>query len=87
MYRKVKKYIKECDACNKNKIENQKPRGKMQSEKSKPERPWEKITADFLEMPLTKHPYLRGKWDVLLVIVDEFSKQSILIPNEENSNN
>ena len=46
---------------------------------------WEHVTADFLEMPPTKHPFLPGLWDELLVVVDTFSKQIVLIQIEITS--
>jgi hypothetical protein len=54
MYRKLKRYIKECDSCNRNKNDYQKPKGKMTLEKEPPNEPWKKVTADFtMEMPKT----------------------------------
>jgi reverse transcriptase-like protein/integrase-like protein len=55
MYRKVKKYISACDSCNRNKFTHHKPFGKMMSEDERAKKPWEFITADFVEMPSTKH--------------------------------
>jgi RNase H-like domain found in reverse transcriptase/Reverse transcriptase (RNA-dependent DNA polymerase)/Integrase zinc binding domain/Chromo (CHRromatin Organisation MOdifier) domain len=85
MHRKVKKFINECDPCNRNKITYQKPMGKLQGHEIKPKRPWEHITADFLEMPKAKHPHAPGDWDELLVVVDTFSKQTILIPTKKTA--
>jgi Integrase zinc binding domain/Chromo (CHRromatin Organisation MOdifier) domain len=85
MFRKIKKIIKECDSCNRNKNEYEKPKGLMQEEKDKPSQPWEKLTADFLEMPSTRHPFLQGWWDELLVVVDTFSKQTVLIPTRKTA--
>src|ERR1700719_1334751 len=82
--RKAKKYILDCDQCDKNKV-SQKPIGKMQSHQDKPKQRWEHVTADFLEMPPTKHPFLPGLWDELLVVVDTFSKQIVLIQIEITS--
>jgi integrase-like protein len=53
MYRKLKKYIKECDSCNRNKNDYRKPTGEMTIEKELPNEPWKKLTADFMEMPKT----------------------------------
>ena len=44
-----------------------------------------KLTAEFLEMPPTKHPFLPGLLDELLVVVDTFSKQIVLIQIEITS--
>jgi hypothetical protein len=84
-FRKAKKYILDCDLCDKNKISYQKPIGKMQSHQDKPNQPWEHVTADFLEMPPTKHPFPPGLLDELLVVVDTFSKQIVLIQIEITS--
>lgn len=85
MFRKIKKYISMCEMCNKNKNKYEKPKGEMTIEPSPPEGPWEQITADFLEMPPTCHTIWKGKMDELLVIVDTFSKQTILIPTRKTA--
>ena len=86
MYRKVKKYIAGCDQCIKNKIDHQKPKGLMQKNEIRPTRPWESITADFLEMPATTRPESSEVLDGLLVVVDRFSKQTVLIPTRKSAN-
>lgn len=85
MYRKVKKYIAACDSCSRNKITHHKPFGKMMSEDEKANRPWEFITADFVEMPSTKHFLAKELLNALLVIVDVFSKFTILIPTRKEA--
>jgi hypothetical protein len=61
MYRKIKRYITECDLCKKNKNDYRKPQGKMVIEKELPSEPWKKITADFVEMPKTTN--MNGSWN------------------------
>jgi hypothetical protein len=55
MHRKVAKYIGKCSSCARNKNEYKKPQGKMIIEEDAPKKPWERMTADFLEMPPTRH--------------------------------
>jgi len=85
MHRKVSNYIKRCDDCMRNKNDYRKPQGKMSIERDTPTRPWEHITVDFLEMPPTKHSLWTGKLDELMVVVDSFSKQTILIPTKKTA--
>jgi transposase InsO family protein len=81
--RKVRKHIRACDECQRNKPKQQKPYGKMQSNKV-PERPWQHLTMDFVDMPETHGITDREKWNQILVIVDRFSKSTILIPARKN---
>jgi hypothetical protein len=83
MYRKVKRYIKQCDSCERNKNDYMKPTGKMLIEKEPPNEPWKQLTADFMEMPMTTNVAGTEDYDELLVIVDRFSKQTILIPTRK----
>jgi hypothetical protein len=84
MHRKVAKYIGKCNSCARNKNEYRKPQGEMVTEEA-PKRPWEKITADFLEMPPTQHALWTDVLDELLVVVDSFSKFTILIPTKKTA--
>jgi transposase InsO family protein len=77
--RKVRKYIRTCDNCQRNKPIRQKPFGKMRNDKA-PSRPWQQLTMDFVDMPETQDAVNRTKWNQVLVVVDKFSKQTILIP-------
>jgi transposase InsO family protein len=52
--------------------DNSKPLGKMITEKDTPKRPWQHVAMDFMSMPAKE----KGKQ--LLVIVDRFSKMTIL---------
>ena len=82
MYRKVKKYIAQCDSCARNKYTHQ---GKLIADEEQATRPWQKITADFVEMPPTKSSLYRGTLDALLVTVDTFSKYTVLIPTRKDA--
>lgn len=97
MYRKVQRHINNCDQCNKNKIDHQKLKGLMQKNEIQPTRPWESITADFLEMPATTRSESSEVLDGLLVVVDQsstalrlvvdrLSKQTVLIPTRKSAN-
>jgi hypothetical protein len=85
MYRKIKKYIAQCDSCNRNKFTHQKPQGKLIRDEEQATRPWQKITADFVEMPPTKSSLYRGVLNALLVTVDTFSKYTVLIPTRKDA--
>jgi RNase H-like domain found in reverse transcriptase/Integrase zinc binding domain/Chromo (CHRromatin Organisation MOdifier) domain/Integrase core domain len=87
MTRKIRKYIRECEACQKNKITYQKPKGQMQlgNTDTTPIRPWQHITADFVDMPATKGIGNTSTFDQILVVVDRFSKQTILIPTRKKA--
>jgi integrase-like protein len=85
MYRKIKKYVSACDSCNRNKYTHQKPFGKMTIEEYRATKPWEFITADFVEMPTTKHALYKNIINALLVIVDTFSKFTILLPSRKET--
>jgi hypothetical protein len=81
--RKVRKYIHACDDCQRNKVIYRKPHGKMQQQET-PTQPWQQITMDFVDMPETKGTASCEKWNQVLVVVDRFSKQTILIPARKN---
>jgi reverse transcriptase-like protein/integrase-like protein/chromodomain-containing protein len=84
-YRKVRKYIERCDSCQRNKNDYEKPNGKLIVDQRLPIRPWEQISADFLEMPSTKRAGSSEEYDTLLVVVDLFSKQTVLIPTRKTA--
>ena len=81
--RKVKKFIRSCDDCQRNKPTREKPYGKMQKI-DLPTRPWQQITADFVDMPKTRNAHGKETMDQVLVVVDRFSKQVILVPIRKN---
>src|SRR4029077_7868479 len=81
MTRKVRKYIKRCEDCQKNREDHHRPYGKMKEWQHELKRPWQHITMDFMTgLPETTDPMTKRKVDQILVVVDRFSKQTILIP-------
>jgi transposase InsO family protein len=71
----VQHYVRNCDACQRNKPSNQHPAGLLQPLPI-PERRWESISLDFImSLPRTA----RGH-DAILVIVDRLSKRAHFIP-------
>jgi hypothetical protein len=86
MYRKIKRYTTNCESCNKNKYTHQRPQGKMNTEGRKATKPWEIITADFVEMPPTKSTLYKGILNAILIIVDTFSKYAVLIATRKDAN-
>jgi hypothetical protein len=85
MYKKMKRYIANCEACARSKHDYTKPKGKMQIEKDRPTKPWTHISVDLLEMPETSKEESSERYDGILVVVDQFSKQTILIPTRKNA--
>ena len=85
LHKKIKKYITDCDLCNKSKNDYSKPIGKMQIEENQINRPWQSITADFLDMPQVQDENTGIKLNQILVIVDRFSKYTILIPTRKEA--
>ena len=70
----IKKFIRECEVCQRNKIENLKPTGALQPLPI-PSKVWVDISMDFIEgLPLSKG------YNVIMVIVDRFNKYSHFIP-------
>lgn len=85
IHRKIKKYIADCELCNKSKNDYKKPAGKMWIEEKQVTRPWQSITMDFLEMPQIKDETTGMKLNEILVVVDRFSKFTILIPTRKEA--
>ena len=87
MTRKVRKYVKRCDDCCKNKQDNKKPIGLMNQWEPIPERPWQHVTMDFMPgMAKVRDPIDGIEKDQVLVVVDRFSKQCVLIPAKTTEN-
>jgi Integrase zinc binding domain/Chromo (CHRromatin Organisation MOdifier) domain/RNase H-like domain found in reverse transcriptase/Integrase core domain len=81
MIKKVRRYIKACEDCQRNKEDHHKPYGKMQEWQQELKKPWQHITMDFMMgMPETQDPVSGKSVKQILVVVDRFSKQVILIP-------
>ena len=85
LHRKTKKYIANCELCNKSKNDYRKPTGKMWIEENPMTRPWQSITADFLEMPQIEDEITGMKLNEILVVVDRFSKFTVLIPTRKEA--
>ncbi|KAA8531351.1 hypothetical protein F0562_006060 [Nyssa sinensis] len=74
MRKDIRKYIRECEVCQRNKTENLKPAGALQPLPI-PSKVWVDISIDFIEgLPLSKG------YSVIMVVVDRFSKYSHFIP-------
>ncbi|KAH7427492.1 hypothetical protein KP509_10G046600 [Ceratopteris richardii] len=66
--------IRTCDTCNRSKVPRHKPHGILQPLPI-PERPWASLSMDFItDLPKS------DKYDVILVIVDRFTKMAHFIP-------
>jgi transposase InsO family protein len=81
--RKVRKFIQTCDECQRNKPTRQKAQGKMHKGLT-PTRPWQHITVDFVDVPSVKNVYSQDRMDQVMVVVDRFTKQTILIPAKKS---
>jgi len=77
--KEVKKYVEECDACQRNKNRMEAPAGKLMPN-SAPEKLWAHISADFI----TKLPLAQG-YDSILVVCDRMTKMVHFIPTTEKT--
>jgi hypothetical protein len=78
----VKKYVDECDGCQRNKPKRHKPYGLL-APLPVPTRPWADYSMDFI-VKLPPSPDANGKQcDAILVIVDRFSKFVMYFPCSE----
>jgi len=75
----VKRYVEECDVCQRNKNCTQAPAGKLMPN-SVPEKPWSHISADFVMKLLLAQGY-----DSILVVVDRLIKMAHFIPTTEKT--
>jgi transposase InsO family protein len=80
LHRRVKRYIQQCDSCQRNKPSRHAPYGEMKISET-PTRPWEWITMDFI----TKLPVSEGN-DMIMVVVDRLTKYAYMIPTTETIN-
>ena len=75
----VKKYVEECDLCQRMKNKTEAPAGKLKlSEISK--KPWTYLMVDFI----TKLPLVAGK-DVILVVCNRLSKMTHFVATTEGT--
>jgi len=77
--REVKQYVKECDACQRNKNRMEQPAGKLMPN-SIPDKAWTHISADFI----TKLPLVQ-EYDSILVVVDRFTKMAYFVSTTEKT--
>ena len=77
----VKRYIKTCDLCQHNKAINQKTLGLLQS-LPVPISRWTSISIDFI----THLPVTPRRFNVIMVIVDRFTKHAHFIPSKITDN-
>ena len=77
--KEVKRYVEECDACQRNKNRTEQSAGKLMPN-SIPNRAWSHISADFI----TKLPLAQG-YDSILVVVDRFTKMTHFVPTTERT--
>ena len=74
MWRSVQNYVRKCDACQRNKASVHTPAAPAQP-LVRPDRPWESISIDFMDLPLTP----RGH-DSALIATDRFSRMVHIMP-------
>ena len=84
MYRKIKRYIKQCESCNRNKNEYAKP---LMIDKELPTKPWRRLTADFVEMPETQNLAKTETFDELLVVVLQVNDIDTNAKDSDNGGN
>ena len=76
----IKKYIKNCDICQRTKVVRHAPYRLLQPNEV-PEKPWKSISMDFI----TDLPKSAG-YDALLVVIDHLTKMSHFIPCHKDIN-
>ena len=75
MTRDIRRYVKTCDSCQRNKPSNRQPAGLLQPLPI-PEDRWVDLSMDFIvELPCTKKGY-----DAVLVVVDRLTKRAHFCP-------
>jgi len=70
----IKRFIKNCDSCQRTKVVRHAPYGLLQSNEA-PDRPWKSIAIDFI----TDLPKSDG-YDTILVVIDRLTKMRHFIP-------
>jgi len=76
----IKKYVKNCDTCQRTKAVRHAPYGLLQPNEV-PEKPWKSISMDFI----TDLPKSEG-YDPILVVIDRLTKMSHFIPCYKDMN-
>jgi transposase InsO family protein len=78
----VKRYVKTCGVCQRNKAPRHRPYGELQS-LPVPAGPWQELTMDFIVgLPPSKR--YGGVYDAILVVVDRYTKMSRYIPTTKD---
>jgi len=77
--KEVKKYIEECNICQRNKNYTEAPAGKLMPN-AVPEKPWTHITVDFI----TKLP-LAQEYNSILVVCNRLTKMAYFVPTTEKT--
>ena len=71
---KVRRYIKKCEHCQRNKHATHKKYGETKVIPL-PEHPWQEITMDFItKLPKSKDPATRIQYDSIWVVIDRLTK-------------
>ena len=77
--KEVKRYVEECDQCQRMKNRVEMPAGKLRPNQI-PERPWQHISVDFItKLPVSKD------YDLILVVCDMFLKMSHFVVTTEKT--
>ena len=74
----IKRYVKNCDICQRSKVVRHAPYGMLQPNEV-PDQPWKSIAMDFI----TDLPISDG-YDTVLVVIDRLTKMSHFIPCNKN---
>jgi len=76
----IKKYVKNCDICQRTKAVRHAPYGLLQPNKVL-EKPWKSISMDFImDLPMPEG------YDAILVVIDRLTKMSHFIPGHKDMN-
>lgn len=86
IWQTVRRYIGECEMCQRNKAERHPPYGQLQPIPTL-RKPWETITMDFIvKLPKSKEPGNDTVYDAILPITDKLTKYAYFIPFKESTN-
>jgi hypothetical protein len=79
--RRVEESLRSCDTCKRVKSERHAPYGKLQPLPA-PTGRWQNITLDFIgPLPGSKEPGKPTEYDMIMVVVDRFTKMALFIPH------
>jgi hypothetical protein len=74
----INRYVRNCNNCRRSTIPQDKTLGLLKPLPI-PERPWQYISIDFYKLPPD-----RNRYDIVIILVDRFSKRLFLIPCHKN---